>query len=126
MEAQNAASPVVRVSRGRFAPERLAEVTRLMNESATPLVPAIRQLRGLLYYHAGVDTVTNTVVNVSIWTDLDAARQMDTLAPMLAQRPILEAAGVQFDGIANYLPAWKIEGEWQSGDSAGRLHQVER
>jgi hypothetical protein len=35
---------------------------------------------------------------------------MDTLAPMLAQRPILETAGVHFDQIANYEPLWKIEG----------------
>jgi hypothetical protein len=40
---------------------------------------------------------------------------MDTLAPMLAQRPILEAAGVQFDKIANYEPAWKLEGVWSFG-----------
>jgi hypothetical protein len=34
---------------------------------------------------------------------------MDTLAPMLAQRPILEQAGVQFDRIANYEPLWTIQ-----------------
>lgn len=37
---------------------------------------------------------------------------MDTLTPMLAQRPILEAAVVQFGKIANYEPAGKIEGAW--------------
>jgi hypothetical protein len=31
---------------------------------------------------------------------------MNTLAPMLAQRPVLEAAGVVFDKIANYEPVW--------------------
>ncbi|HEV2653454.1 MAG TPA: hypothetical protein VGT82_00775, partial [Ktedonobacteraceae bacterium] len=72
-------------------------------------VPAIKQLRGLLYYHVAVDPITNTVVNVSIWTDLDAARQMDTLAPMLALRPGAERAGVQFDPIANYEPLWTIQ-----------------
>jgi hypothetical protein len=57
-----------------------------------------------------VDERTSKVVNVSLWSDLDAAKQMDTLAPMLAQRPILETAGVHFDQIANYEPLWKIEG----------------
>lgn len=57
--------------------------------------------------HAAVDADTNTVVNVSIWESEAAAKQMDTLALMLAQRPILEAAGVQFDKIANYEAAWK-------------------
>lgn len=82
----------------------------------TPLGPAIEALEGLLYYHAAVDAVTNTVVNVSIWESEAAAKQMDTLAPMLAQRPVLEAAGVQFDRIANYEPLWKIEGAWRLPD----------
>ena len=100
--------PIVRISRGTFASEQYEEVRRLIDESAGPLVPALKQLRGLLYYHAGVDPATNTVINTSVWTDIDAARQMDTLAPMLAQRPILERAGVRFDRIANYEPLWTI------------------
>jgi quinol monooxygenase YgiN len=111
----NAKQPVVRISRGRFAPEKKDEIRRLIAESATTLVPAIRVLKGLLYYHAGVDASTNTVVNVSIWETEQDARQMDTLAPMLAQRPILEAAGVTFDKIVNYEPEWKIEREWSFG-----------
>ena len=96
---------------------QLLEVRRLIEESAKPLVPAIQALSGLLYYHASVDESTYTVVNVSIWEDVAAAKQMDTLAPMLAQRPILEAAGVQFDKIANYEPSWKIEPKWDSHES---------
>lgn len=101
-------SPVARISKGHFAPAQYDEVSRLIQASAVPLIPALKELRGLLYYHAAVDPVTNTVANVSIWTDLDAAKQMDTLAPMLAQRPILEQAGVHFDPIANYEPLWTI------------------
>lgn len=99
---------VVRVSKGRFAPEKYDEVRRLIQESAKPLAPALKKLVGLLHYHAGVDSETNTVVNVSVWSSLDAAKQMDSLAEMLAQRPILEEAGVQFDRIANYEPLWTI------------------
>jgi hypothetical protein len=110
----NVKGPVVRISKGRFAPEKYGEVKRLMTESATSLVPAIQALPGLLYYHAGVDAMTNTVVNVSIWESEQAAKQMNTLAPMLVQRPILEGAGVEFDKIANYEPLWKIEGSWTS------------
>lgn len=112
---KNAKQPVVRISKGRFSGENYAEVKRLIDESATPLVPAIQALSGLLYYQAAVDSNTNTVVNVSIWENEHAAEQMATLAPMLAQRPILEAAGVQFDRIANYEPAWKVEGRWSFG-----------
>jgi quinol monooxygenase YgiN len=104
-----ATNPIVRISRGHFSSERYDEVRRFVEAAAESLIPAIKQLRGLIYYHAGVDPVTNTVVNVSIWTDLDAAKQMDTLAPMLALRPLAEQAGVQFDRIANYEPLWAIQ-----------------
>lgn len=66
----------------------------------------------MLYYFASVDPVTNTVVNVSVWSDLAAAKQMDTLQPMLAQRPILEDAGVRFDRIANYQSCWTTDNRW--------------
>lgn len=110
-------APVVRVSKGRFAPDRYEQVKKLIEDSATTLIPALHQLRGLLYYHAGVDPQTNTVVNVSVWETLEDAKQMDTLQAMLEQRPILESAGVQFDKIANYDPAWKIEAKWSIGES---------
>ena len=100
--------PVVRISRGRFEPTRYEEVSRLLGDSEIPLRPAIEALRGLIYYHVAADKDTSTIVNVSIWEDASAARQMETLGPMLAQRPILEKAGVQFDRVANYEPLWTI------------------
>lgn len=106
------AQPIVRISKGRFAPEKYPQVRELIEDSAKPLVPALQNLRGLLYYHGAVDPMTNTVVNVSVWEDADAARQMDTLGEMLAERPILEGAGVTFDRIGNYEPLWKIEKSW--------------
>ena|SRR5215469_5735411 len=113
------AKPIVRIYKGRFSPEKYGPVKALIEQSAGPLVPAIRGLRGLLYYHASVDRESNTVVNVSIWEDLEAAKQMDSLQAMLAQRPILEGAGVTFDAIANYEPLRKIESTW-CADCLGR------
>jgi hypothetical protein len=107
-------APVVRVSKGRFAPENYERVKELIEQSAGPLVPAIRALDGLMYYHAAVDPETSTVMNVSIWASMDAAKQLDTLAQMLAQRPILEGAGVTFEKIANYEPLWAIEAVWRA------------
>ncbi len=102
--------PIVRISKGSFAPTQYDEVHRIAEESAKTLIPAIKQLRGLIYYSAGTDAVTNTIVNISIWTDLDAAKQMETLPEMLALRPIMEKAGkVHFDAIANYEPLWVIQ-----------------
>ena len=95
-----------------FEAGKCAEIAGLISDSATPLVPALDALEGLLYYHASVDENTNTVVNVSVWESEEGAKQMDKLAAMLAQRPILEAAGVTFDRIANYKPLWKIEKDW--------------
>jgi hypothetical protein len=107
---KSATQPVVRISRGHFAPEKYDEVKRLLAESAIPLGPAILALEGLLYFHAGLDANTNTIVNVSIWETEQAARQMDTLAPMLAQRKIMETAGMQFDKNANYETIWTLAG----------------
>jgi quinol monooxygenase YgiN len=100
------ATPIIRISKGRFAPEKLEKVRDLIQQSATPLVPAITELPGLIYYRAAVDPATNTVVNVSIWKDLSAAKQMDTLQAMRNQLPVLEGAGVTFDKIANYEALW--------------------
>lgn len=112
----NTPQPVVRISQGHFAPQNFDEVEHLLRNSLVSLGPAIRALEGLLYYHAAVDRATNAVMNVSIWETETAAKQLDTLAPMLAQRPILEAAGVRFDPIVNYAPLWKIEAGWSFGD----------
>ena len=100
--------PIVRISRGHFPSSQYEEVRRFIEAAAEPMVPAIKSLCGLLYYHVAVDPITNTVVNVSIWTELDAAKQMDTLAAMLALRPGAEQVGIQFDPIANYEPLWTI------------------
>ncbi len=101
-------APVFRVSRGHFPPAQFANVERLIAAAAEPLIPAIQRFDGLIYYHVGLDRETSTVVNVSVWRDLDAARQMDSLAEMRDQRAALVAAGVAFDPVANYEPTWTI------------------
>jgi hypothetical protein len=45
---------------------------------------------------------------VSVWESLEAAHQMDTLQAMLAQRPLLEQAGVTFEVITNHETLWTI------------------
>jgi len=101
-------SPVVRISRGRFEPKIYVEIVSLAKRSEAALEPSLKQLKGLLYYHVSVDKKTSTFVNVSLWKDLDSAKQMDSLPAMLAQRPVMEEAGLQFDKIANYEPLWRI------------------
>jgi hypothetical protein len=99
---------VVRLSRGTFAPEQVAAVRAKLDEGRATLELALRQLRGLLHYYVAVDEQGSTMVNVSVWTGLAEARQMDALAPMLAQRAIFEKLGVRFDPIRNYPTLWTI------------------
>jgi hypothetical protein len=65
-------------------------------------------LPGLLHYYVGIDRVKGQLTNVSVWNTLAHAHQMDTLLEMLAQRPILEAAGVTFEVITNHETLWTI------------------
>ncbi len=49
------------------------------------------------------------MVNVSIWATLADARQMDTLAPMLALAKDFAALGVTFERpILNYETLWTL------------------
>lgn len=100
--------PVVRISKGRFDPENAAEAERLLGESERALRSALTRLSGLLHYYVGIDRLNRQLTNVSIWDSLASAHQLDTLPEMLAQRPILEAAGVTFEVITNHETLWTI------------------
>ncbi len=100
--------PVVRISKGRFDLERLTEVERLLRESQAAVREPIEKLNGLLHYYAGIDREHGYLTNVSVWETPADAHQMDTLAPMLAQRPILEGADVAFETITNHETLWTI------------------
>jgi len=100
---------VVRLSRGRFDAARFAAVERRLAESRVGLEPAIRALDGCLHYWAGIDAVSNTMVNISVWASLADAKQMDTLAPMLALASEFVHLGVTFERpITNYDCLWEI------------------
>jgi AMMECR1 domain-containing protein len=101
--------PVLRLSRGSFAAARYAVIRDRLTLAQSSLVPAIKELRGCLHYWAGVDETSNTMVNISVWATLQDARQMETLAPMLALASEFTALGVQFERpITNYQSLWEI------------------
>lgn len=100
--------PIVRVSRGRFDPGRYGEIKKELAASSLSLVPAIQALPGMLHYYVGIDAVTSTMVNVSVWDSLEHAQQMSTLAPMLALATAFRALGVEFDPIANHETLWEL------------------
>jgi hypothetical protein len=51
-----------------------------MMVDADPILrPGIEAMNGLLDFYAGADEATSSLTNVSIWTDLTAAKQLDNL-----------------------------------------------
>ena len=100
--------PVVRVSKGRVTRDQLAEAERMLAESEAALGEPLRELNGLLHYYVGIDRELGYLTNVSVWETLEDAHQMDSLQPMLAQRPVLEGAGVSFEAITNHETLWTI------------------
>ena len=100
--------PVVRISKGSFDLANASDAERLLLESERALRSALTALPGLLHYYIGSDRVHGALTNVSVWVSLEDAHQMDTLPQMLAQRPILEAAGITFELITNHETLWTI------------------
>jgi hypothetical protein len=101
--------PIVRFSRGAFAPELFDTIQMRLTESRTSLEPALKQVRGLQHYYAGIDAASNTMVNISVWDTLAYAQQMDTLAPMLSLAQEFIGLGVQFERpIINYTALWEL------------------
>jgi len=101
--------PVVRVSQGFFEPQQYDIVAAKLKEGMSFLEPALRAMRGLIHYYVSIDSLSNSMVNVSIWESLQAAQQMDTLKEMLMQRDIFVALGVKFQVIRNYSGLWSID-----------------
>lgn len=99
---------VVRVSTGRFDPNRYAEVEAADVRTSKFLIPAIKQLPGLVQYHAGI-WPEGSLVNVSVWDSARHADQMGELKEMtvLARGEML-AVGVTFQPIVNYPVRWTI------------------
>ena len=100
--------PVVRISQGFFEPHLFATVKARLHEGQASLEPAFKSLPGLLHYYVALDASSNSMVNVSVWESLAAAKQMDTLQAMLAQREIFVGLGVKFQPIRNYTGLWSV------------------
>lgn len=101
--------PILRISRGSFKPEDYESIKTRLDEAQQTLVPAIRKLSGCMHYWVGIDRTTNMMVNVSVWMSLANAKQMETLAPMLALASEFVKLGVTFERpIANYETIWQI------------------
>jgi len=99
---------VVRVSQGKFDPNRFAEVEQMAVATSSYLIPAIQRLPGLISYFAGASP-DGSMVNVSVWDSNEHAAQMDALKEMMVDaRRDAEAVGVEFINVVNYPIAWTI------------------
>jgi hypothetical protein len=97
---------VVRVSSGTFDPARFPEVHEMTIATSRYLVPAIKQLRGLISYYAGASP-DGSIVHVSIWESDEHAQQMSRLKEMIVDaRQAGDKAGVTFSPIVNYPVDW--------------------
>jgi hypothetical protein len=99
---------VVRISKGSFDVGDFHHARSLLRDSENALLEVLVELPGLIHYYVGVDAEKGYLTNVSVWDTLEHAQQMDILPEMLAQRPILEAAGVAFEAISNHQVIWAI------------------
>jgi hypothetical protein len=102
------ATAVVRVSRSNFDPNLFAEVDALNTKQAEYLIPAIKQLPGLIRWYTGISP-DGSLVQVSVWDSGEHAAQMDRLKEMaVVARGEMEAVGVTFTPIVNYPLSWTI------------------
>lgn len=103
--------PVVRVSILRCAPERFADVRQMAVEADRVLRPGVEAMPGLLAFYFGADEATSSLTNVSLWTSLEAAKQLDTFQPMLdLAKPFIEKGATFERPIMNYGTLWQVKG----------------
>jgi hypothetical protein len=108
--------PVVRVSIIRCAPDKFAGLQQLMIDADKALRPGIEKMRGLLSFYSGADEATSSLTNVSVWTELTAAKQLDTFQPMLDLGKEFVAKGAVFERpIMNYATLWQLGPKATSG-----------
>jgi hypothetical protein len=101
--------PVIRISRASFGKDSYTDVRARLDESRATLEPAVRALRGCLHYYAAIDSVSNTMVNVSIWDTREDAKQLDQFTPMLALAGEFVSLGVSFEApITNSDVLWEF------------------
>ncbi len=111
--------PVVRVSILRCPAERFAELRQMAVEADRVLRPGIEAMTGLLAFYFGADEATSSLTNVSLWTSLEAAKQLDTFQPMLQLAKPFAAKGATFERpIMNYATLWQLKGSAVSGEAA--------
>lgn len=104
----SSSSPVVRVSQASFDPVRFVEVNQMAQDIGEYLIPAIKELPGLLHYYAACSPA-GQMIHVSIWDTDEHAKQMNGLKEMIVDaKNDAEKVGVKFTPIVHYPINWEI------------------
>ena len=102
------ATAVIRASRATFDPSRFAEVDAVNTKTSEYLLPAVKQLPGLIHFYAGVSP-DGSMLQLSIWDTEEHSAQLNHLKEMVViARGEMEAVGVTFTPIATYPVSWTI------------------
>jgi hypothetical protein len=96
-----------------------AELRQMMMEADAVLRLGIEAMVGLPAFHVGEDEVTFSLSNVSLWTSLEAAKQLDTFQPMPdLGKPFIAKNAAFARPIMNYVTLWQLNSSAVSGDTA--------
>jgi hypothetical protein len=80
-----------------------------MLEADALLRPGIEAMPGLVAFYVGADEATSSLSNISLWSTLEQARQLDAYQPMLDLGRAFVAKGATFERpIMNYAMLWQI------------------
>ncbi len=81
----------------------------MMSDTEEMLRPGIESMRGLLALYTGADEETSSLAQVSLWSDLAAAKQLDTFQPMLDSGKEFIAKGATFERpVMKYATLWQL------------------
>jgi hypothetical protein len=100
----------VRVSILNIPAEHLDQAAEWMTEAEGDLA-GIKNLPGLISYHAGIDRENGQLSNVSVWDSAEHARAMSTFLPMLdLGAKFQQLSGISFvRPISNFDELWRWE-----------------
>lgn len=102
------ATAVVRFSRATFDPSRFVEVDGMNTKTSKYLIPAVKQLPGLIHFYAGVSP-DGSMIQISVWDSEEHSAQLNHLKEMVViARREMEAVGVTFTPVATYPVSWTI------------------
>ncbi len=99
----------VRLSRGLFPTNQFDVMVAHLREAEAVLAPAVRELTGLIDYYAGIDQESGTMIRVSVWDTAEHASSLSTFPPVLENKAIFRALGVDWESPITYDVAWWVQ-----------------